>query len=126
MNPESKSNLACKEILVAIESGKEQVIVSPFIFSELYFILDRDGISPNEIRRKLNAFLNLRGIHPVVYDPFLLKSSFNLFAKFEIDLIDATNIQLMRAFQLTEIYSLDTHFDKFKGIVRLTQLSIKN
>lgn len=126
MNPDSEDNFSCKEILIAVESGREQVIVSCFIFTEIFFVLDRNGLSKDKIEKKLLAFLKLKGLTVVVYDPFLLSNAFILASRYKIDLIDATNKQLMDAFQIKEIYSLDPHFDRFKGIQRLTQLSSKN
>ena len=119
------SSLQATAILKAIESGKEYAIISPLNLSEIFYILThRKKLSFDKVEIALQKLLEFKGLTFADLDNSLIRSSIPLACKFQIDLTDAVNKKIMDQFQINEIYSLDGHFDKFRDIIRLTQLKI--
>lgn len=124
MLPASKYFNRCKEIMEAIESGEESVITSPLTFVELYHILrKREKQISETIKIQLTALLSCAGLQVVDLDAGLTQQMIETAAKYEVDFVDAGNVSLMQKYEISDIYTLDPHYDKFKEIKRLTLLA---
>ena len=121
---EKSANLPkCVQILEAIGQGRENAVTSVFTIAELYHILyAREKLGKEKVRRIAKAVFDCSGLEIIEAKPVHAQEALELALEFEIDFVDAVNRILMEENGITEIYSLDSHFDRFKGIKRLSSL----
>lgn len=110
----------CLMLMEKIESGVEKVKTDVFTIAEIVHILmGREKTKPQKARERIEAFLDCQGLTLVDVDKDLCTRALNLTFKYIVDFVDAYHILTMRAHGITEIYSLDSHYDRFTGIKRL-------
>lgn len=116
----------CIEIMGAIENGKETVITSPLTIAEIHHLLiKREKVLPESVKNSLDSLIDCIGLQVVDVDAGCTKDAITLSTKYNIDFVDSFNIILMRKYEISEIYSLDSHYDRFKDIKRLTLIGGK-
>ena len=120
---DAKYSIECAQIIQAIKKAEEQVILTTLNIGELFHILlNREGFTINYINDYIEALIKLEGVQLIEISKGILFQAFILSKKYQIDLADASAIILMQKHQIKSIYSLDSNYDKFRDIQRLTHL----
>ena len=114
----------CLRIMQALENKKEHVLFSASNISEVFYILKRENFTLTRIREVLEDLRKISGIQFADVSIDQTMQAIRLSEKYKVDLTDALNYILMKQFQIKYIYAIDSHFDKFSDIQRLTQLKI--
>ncbi|MDO8428668.1 MAG: type II toxin-antitoxin system VapC family toxin [Candidatus Diapherotrites archaeon] len=115
----------CIGIISAVTQGQEKVLLSTLNIGELFHILlNRENLSIDYINNYLERTIHLPGVELVELDDLILTQGFKISSKCQIDLADACAIAIMQKHKLKYIYSLDSNFDKFPEILRLTELKV--
>lgn len=105
-------------LLQRIEKGEERVETSLLVIFETVFTLQRHyHVAKTRIKELLLPILRLRGLH--LRSKNLCIASLDFFVGHNISFADAFNTVYMKSRGLTEIYSLDTDFDKIEDITRI-------
>jgi uncharacterized protein len=105
-------------LLAAIESGREQGIVSQLVIFETIFTLQQYyRLSLPEVRQVLLPVLELPLLH--LADKAMFADALALAIERNIPFQDAFNVMFMTDRELTEIYSWDRDFDRIDGIARI-------
>lgn len=110
----------CLALMEKIESGVEKVKTDVFTVAEVVHILmGRERTKPEKARERIEAFLDCQGLTLVNVDKYFCAQALNLMFKYAVDFADAYHVLTMKSHGITEIYSLDSHYDRFTGIKRL-------
>lgn len=105
-------------LLRRIELGEEQAITSQLVIFEAIFTMrSRYRIPKEQIRERVQAVLDLRGLH--VPDKYLLHQALDLFVERNIPFADAFNALYMQARGVSEIYAWDQDYSRVPGIQRI-------
>ena len=117
---EPEKALACRALLLRLESGEETVVTSDLVILETVFVLQsrrQYGLSRERICQLLEPLVNLRGLR--LPRKSLYSRVFDLYRNNSVSFADAYNVAFMEARGLTEVYSYDTDFDRVAGISRV-------
>ena len=68
----------------------------------------------------LNRIIQMSDLRLTEVDKNLLVEGFKISDKYQIDLADACAVAILQKYKIQHIYSLDSNFDKFQGIQRIT------
>jgi len=110
---------ACEEIMKKIEQGKEIARTTAFTVAEIVHVLMRERVDPNKIIVSVKKFLDCAGLRIGDVRRDLCLPALELAQKYEVDFVDAHHRLTMKLHRITEIYSLDSHFDRFSDVKRL-------
>ena len=114
---------ACLRIMEEIEAGRERVGTNVFTIAEIFHILtSRERMKPSEAREKLSALLDCAGLKLVDVHADLCAPSLATAIEYGVDFVDAYNALTMRKYRISEIYSLDSHYNKIPGMKRLERI----
>jgi len=119
--PKEKLN-DLREIMNAIETGGEKAATSTFTLAEIVYVLERENKQKRMIKELILDFMNCSGLSVVDVEVGKCNDALETYEKYDIDFIDAHHIAMMNDIGIKEIYSLDPHFDRIKGIIRLEKL----
>ena len=112
----------CRGIMKKIELGKERVRTTAFTLAEIVHILMREHVDSDKIAESVEKFLNCAGLRMGDARGDLCSNALKLALKFEVDFVDAHHVLTMQRYGIGEIFSLDSHYDKFPRIKRLERL----
>lgn len=110
---------ACEEIMERIEKGREVVKTTTFTVAEIIHILTREHLDSKRILDSVKGFLGCHGLRVSDARKDLCLPALELALKYKVDFVDAHHWLTMKLYRITEIYSLDPHFDRLPGIKRL-------
>ena len=110
----------CVEIMEEVERGERRVVTNVLTIAEIAHILvQREKKALDKVRGSIFALLDCGGLNVVDVDSSFCKDAIELVVKYAIDFVDAYNYLTMKKHGITEIYSLDEHYEKMQDIVRL-------
>lgn len=113
----------CLALMEEIESGAERVKTNVFTVAEIsHILIAREGTRPQKARERIEAFLDCQGLSLVNVDKDFCAEALDLMFKYAVDFVDAYHVLTMKAHGITDIYSLDQHYDRFPWIKRLEKL----
>ena len=114
---EQERSNKCKAILKRFQKGKQQGIISSFTVDAIMLIVTR--YKKENIELFLNSLLNYKGlkIYQITVKDRL--EAISLMKTNNLDYEDAITLQAAFSNNLSEILSLDKHFDKVKEIKRI-------
>ena len=113
----------CAKIMRAIETGEETAMTSVLTIAELQYVLcGREKLAADTAKRVFYSLFDCAGLEITGAESQIAKKAVDMSLKYGIDFADAANIHIMEEHGITEIYSLDSDFDRFKGIKRLSSL----
>jgi len=109
----------CEAYLRKVRDGEIDAITTNFIVDTVSILMDETGCDPAEIRIFNLSLLKYKGLS--VYD---LTTTDRVVAtqhmkRFKLNFDDATAYAAMRSTGITEIVSMDKHFDKIPNIKRI-------
>jgi predicted nucleic acid-binding protein len=111
---------ACYTLFQRVKRGEETLITSETIIAEVIYVLSSSshyGLSHAEISTRLQPILTLRGLKFPKKQVCL--RALELFTQHPtLDFEDVLSVAHMEQEHLKEIYSYNTDFDRFPGIVR--------
>ena len=114
---------ACLRIMEEIEAGEERGMTSVFTIAEIFHILtSRERMKPSKARDKLSALLDCAGLKLVDVHAELCAPSLALALDRGVDFVDAYNALTMQKYKISEIYSLDPHYNRIPGMKRLDRI----
>ncbi|MDO8428893.1 MAG: type II toxin-antitoxin system VapC family toxin [Candidatus Diapherotrites archaeon] len=119
---ESPEYRSCKEIITAIREQKQKVLFSVLNISEVFYILQREHVSTDRIRKAIEELAKLPYVTLIEVPIKIELNALKIAEKYNIDLTDATTYLLMKENKIKFIYALDKHYDRFKDLQRLTEL----
>ncbi len=119
---DSLEHESCKAIIQALVSKKEKALFSGLNISEIFYVLQREKLTIDRIRKTIHEVVKMPGITLAEVSNEKILEGLTWAEKYQIDLTDAVTYLLMKKYKIKEIYSLDKHYDKFKDIHRLTEL----
>jgi uncharacterized protein len=112
---------ACRDLLLRVQRGEEQVRISEAIVTEVCYILSSRAhyrLSHEDIRQRLAPIVNLRGLK--LPRKRLYLRALDLFATYPaVDFEDVLSAACMEAQAIEEFYSYDTDFDVLPAVKRL-------
>lgn len=121
----AKKVVNCLLLMEDIESGLEKVKTNVFTIAEITRILiAHEKDQPQKVREQIGAFLESQGLIVVDVDKDVCVNALDLMSKHSVGFVEACHVRTMKAHDIKEIYSLDPHYDKFKGINRLEKLAL--
>ena len=99
----------CRDLLVAIGSGKEDAMTSSLVIAEVIWVLERTyRRSRKEVADFVMSVLALP--HLALPGKHVLETAIDCYAEQDIDFIDAYNAALMGVEGVRIIYTYDRHF----------------
>ena len=111
---------SCTLILERIQNGTERAITNLFTIAEIHHILAlREKKTLPKVEEAIEAFLQMKGLSVVSFEPEKIREALRISTRYDIDFVDATHKVTMQEMNLGSLYSLDSHFDKFKDIQRM-------
>lgn len=110
---------SCKKIMDAVYEGKEKVRTSTFTIAEIVHVLMRERVDPNKIMKSIKEFSECAGLRVGDAKKDLCLPALELALSYRVDFIDAHHVLTMKHHGIREIYSLDSHYDRFAKIKRL-------
>ena len=112
-----------RKIMLAIESGRENVVTSVFTIAEIIYVLEREGVNQKTIEILVKDFVGCSGLRIVdANSGHIMSDALEIYRKYKIDFIDSHHIATMNHLGIKEIYALDPHYDRVKEIIRLEKL----
>ncbi len=108
----------CKTCLEGIQDGKIEAVTMNFILDTISILMDSFGCNPAELRRFHLSLYKYKGLS--IYDLTIADRvvATDYMKKFKLDFDDATACAAMKALGISEILSMDKHFDKVPDIKR--------
>ena len=118
LQDEAEQSPRSTALLAKIESGEISVRIADTVVFETVFTLQRQYRVPKgEIRDKVLALLELRGI--VLPGKRRFREVFDLYADFNVSFVDAYHAVLMNRLALGSIISFDRGIDRLPGLDRI-------
>ncbi len=106
-----------KKILKRIEDG-EEAIVTTVIIQEVI-----DWLEYNNRKREIETFLTAVNSYITMIKVYVswidMINSLDYVKKYGLDFVDALTIEIMKKYDIREIYSNDKDFDKIKWVRRI-------
>ncbi len=110
---------ACTALFRRLHSGEEHVYTSEVVIAEVVYVLSSRllyQLGAADVASRLKPLVLLRGVS--VPHKQTVISALDIYAGAgSIDFEDALQIAHMRRLGVSEIYSYDRHFDRFRGQV---------
>lgn len=107
----------CREMFSKAMEGEITLFTSAMVIAELIWtLLSYYKVPKPDVVEKVSIIVSTGSLHILEKD--LIADSLVLYARKNIDYIDAYNSVLMRRQGLSEIYSYDEDFDRIEGIQR--------
>jgi predicted nucleic acid-binding protein len=108
----------CKDYLNKVRNGEIKAITTNFIVDTISILMDNTGCDPTQIRTFNLSLLRYKGLS--IYNLTMTDrvSATEHMKKFKLDFDDATAYAAMTATGISEIVSMDRHFDKIPEIKR--------
>lgn len=108
----------CKAYLNKVRNGENKAITTNFIVDTISILMDYAGCDPTQIRTFNLSLLRYKGLS--IYDLTMVDriSATEHMKRFNLDFDDATAYAAMTANGISEIVSMDKHFDKIPEIKR--------
>ena len=109
----------CEAYLRKVRDGEIDAITTNFIVDTVSILMDDTGCDPAEIRIFNLSLLKYKGLS--VYDLTMTDRvvATEHMKRFKLDFDDATAYAAMMSTGITEIVSMDKHFDKIPNIKRI-------
>jgi predicted nucleic acid-binding protein len=109
----------CEAYLRKVRDGEIGAITTSFIVDTVSILMDDTGCDPAEIRIFNLSLLKYKGLS--VYDLTITDRvvATEHMKRFKLDFDDATAYAAMMSTGITEIVSMDKHFDKIPNIKRI-------
>ncbi len=115
-----------RTLLVEMGEGKRRLVITLLNLVEVTKLLRRDKWSIGKIVEFMQGLLDLDGLVVVGVDSTRISDALQLCTKYDIDLVDAYTVLIIRANHIKVIYSLDSDYDKFKKeFTRLTEITAR-
>lgn len=111
---------ACTALFHRLHAGEEQVVTTEVVVAEVVYVLSSPALyrlAAPDVAARLKPLLLLRGLG-VPHKQTLCLALDIYAADGVVDFEDALQIAHMQRLGVTEIYSYDTHFDRFPNQVR--------
>ena len=105
--------------LVGGNFGK--ALTTDFILNETAALLsNRPKISHSEVKEAVEILLSSFHIEVIYMDEALLKEALKIFGQYkgDLSLTDAASVLIMQKYNIKEIYSHDSDFDRVAGVIR--------
>lgn len=107
----------CRKLFEYAVKGKVDLFISDLTIAEVVWVLEKAyKCSKADIREKVEAILNTPKL--IFQNKDIVAESIILYDIHNIDFIDTYHAVLMSKRNIKEIYSYDTDFDIFEGIIR--------
>ncbi len=95
-----------------------EALTTDFVLDETFTLLKRRGVRPHKVVEAARHILASEVVKMVYIDGPVFQGALRNFSRFErLSFTDAATLEVMKRFNVTEIYSHDSDFD-LKGIVR--------
>ncbi len=108
----------CRQLFKKAQDGEVLLITSTLVIAEIIWTLSSYYRVPkDQIIEKLSIIIGSDAVQ--ILDKDLIAEALVLYARKNVDYIDAYNAVLLKHLNLKEIYSYDRDFDKIDGIDRL-------
>jgi uncharacterized protein len=108
----------CRNLFKKAQNGEMLLVTSTLVIAELIWTLTSYYQVPKEqIIEKVSIIIGSAGVQ--IPEIEIIAEALVIYARKNIDYIDAYNAVLMRRLSLKAIYSYDQDFDKIEGIDRL-------
>ena len=108
----------CRTLFKKAQNGEMLLITSTLVIAELIWTLaSHYRVSKEQIIEKVSIIIVSDAVQ--IPDKEIIAEALVIYARKNIDYIDAYNSILMRKIGLKEIYSYDQDFDKFETVQRL-------
>jgi len=108
----------CTDLFQRLHDGQEQVTLLESVVAEVIFVLSSPrlyALSGPEVTDRLKPLVLLRGVQ--LAHKQAVCEALDLYAtQPALDFADALQLAHMRRLGISEIYSYDRHFDRFKGL----------
>ncbi len=119
-----KQFAGCRKLLTGVRDGRIRASTTIFTYAELVWVLEsREGFSRSKILRAIVALDSLKGLRKVpIGDSDLPASAMAVSSKFDVDYVDAVNVLVMKDEGLSEIYSLDSDYDKLSKTFKIKRI----
>lgn len=112
-----------RDLMLAIESGRERVATSVFTLAEIVYVLERENKKEETVKKLVEDLACCSGLKIVnAQGNNILDHTLDVYVKYRIDFIDSHHIATMKHLGIKEIYALDPHYDRVEGIIRLERL----
>jgi len=109
----------CATFLQKVKEGVIEALVTDFTVDGIALVIERHGRPPADIKNFLEGISVYRGL-TVYHVRFAEKLQVpKLMVTHGLGYEDSIQLQAMLSNQITEVVSLDRHFDRVKGIRRL-------
>lgn len=116
---EAQMKESAKQIIRSLEKGEEMASTTVHISEVLNILEDNLGVKQSmAFLAWVIAAKNLT-VYPIGIGDY--ESALNITRESLVGLNDSLAVHLMRREGLSEIYSMDRHFDRFEGISRLQE-----
>ncbi len=109
----------CKAFLKSLQEQNRQALTTDFIMYSCILQVQNKLKNTNFIKNVViffNSYSNLKVIMPTIEDIF---DAVETIEKEKLDFDDSLVVACMKSNDITELASLDKHFDKIKGIKRI-------
>lgn len=109
----------CKAYLKRARTGEVKAFTTNFIVDTISISMDQAGCKPSQLRKFQLSLLKYKGL--TVYDLTMADrvAATEHMEEYSLDFDDATAYAAMMSTEIKEIVSMDKHFDKIKGIMRI-------
>jgi len=106
-----------KKILKRIEDGEEAIVTTAIIQEVI------DWLEYNNRKKEIETFLTAVNSYITMIKVYVswidMINSLDYVKKYELDFVDALTIEIMKKYNIREIYSNDKDFDKIKWVRRI-------
>ncbi|RLE69269.1 MAG: hypothetical protein DRJ34_01230 [Thermoprotei archaeon] len=106
-----------KKILKRIEDGEEAIVTTAIIQEVI------DWLEYNNRKREIETFLTAVNSYITMIKVYVswidMINSLDYVKKYGLDFVDALTIEIMKKYDIREIYSNDKDFDKIKWVRRI-------
>ena len=108
----------CRTLFKKAQEGEVLLVTSTLVIAEMIWTLTSFfQIPKDQIIEKVSIIIGSEAVQ--ISDKDLLAEALVLYARKNIDFIDAYHAVLMKKLQVPEIYSYDRDFDRIAGLKRL-------
>jgi uncharacterized protein len=108
----------CRNLFKKAQNGEMLLVTSTLVIAELIWTLaSHYRVSKEQIIEKASIIIGSAAVQ--IPDKEIIAEALVIYARKNVDYIDAYNAVLLRHLNLKEIYSYDQDFDRIDGIDRL-------
>jgi len=108
----------CRNLFKKAQNGEMLLVTSTLVIAELIWTLaSHYQVSKEQIIEKTSIIIGSDAVQ--IHDKEIIAEALVIYARKNVDYIDAYNAVLLRHLNLKEIYSYDRDFDRIEGIDRL-------